>query len=547
MKYNRHCLFTPYHSLSSLPFVLFQRCSVPLRGALPITPLLLFFIFLFSFFNFTTAQSSNFIVHRQQRIILPNHVENISFLDSNLYFYVSSPVEGEPGVLMQAQRQPNTPFSAFNFQLKADTTLVKLNENINYVVRHPSTGDLYFTALDSKGRSYLYYCHEETDGKKKVSQIKMDGSLFSKGMNVFHPTFTDDGEVMVFSSSREDRNKGSLDLWYSRFNGEEWSDPTNLGHRINTSGDEVNPFIYHDCLLYASNGNVEYNNNETSNNTDHTHFAFYATRLISDASQSDATRGRQIGRCLVQRLPFPFNVSGTDNLVLSVDPISNTVYLISNRDDIFGRQLYSSPGPLEGMLLWGTVSDKFDHPLSGVAINAIQNDSILCSTTSDENGRYSLYLQCGQHYELTYRLPNYFVNIESLSTTSGETGYLITENHHNIKLDGLPIGQRIYFDDLFGPDADVDLSPRGKEELKPLVQFLIDNPTKRVTLSLINDLTNDATFNSLLTDHRIQQLEKHLNDVLPATIKFTISNGCYSTERCSSGTGSSILTVLIDN
>ncbi len=496
MKYNRHCLFTP---------------------------LLLFFAFHLSPFT-SSAQSSDFIALRQQRALLPNQVKSISFLDSNIYFYVSSPVEGALGVLMKGY--------------STDTVFVKLDENVDYVVRHPSTDELYFTTLDSKGRSYLYRCRVEENGKQKVKQVKMDGGLFSKGMNVYHPTFTANGEVMVFSSSREDRNKGSLDLWYSRFNGEEWSDPVNLGHRINTSGDEICPFFYNGCLLFASNGNPD----------DHGRYSLYATKLFSSTTSKDTVgRQQQIGRCLAQRLPAPFNIVGTDNFGISFDSRHHCGYWISNRDDASGHQLYSFTGTLEGMLLWGTVTDKYDHPLPGVKIDASQHGNSLCSTTTDAAGRYQIYLHCGQQYDLSYRLDNYFVTTEPVNALQGEEGYLITEQQHNVKLYGLPVGQRFFYEDLFGPDADVELSARGKEELKPLVQFLTDNPTKRVTLSLANDLTDDPSFNSLLTDRRILSLEKYLRKALPETVEINIFNSCDGMVKCSTGTGASTLTILIDN
>ena len=500
----QHCLkyHLSFHSLS-----------------LPFTPFHSLFLF-FSLFTSVSAQSTDFTVHRQQRIILPHHVGSVFYLDSDFYCYAS-------GVLMKAQRNG----SGFLY-FRPDTSLVRLNADINYIVRHPSTGDLYFTTNDDKGRSYLYCCHVDENGKQKVKQVKMDGGFLSKGMYVYHPTFTADGEVMVFSSSKEDFHRGSLDLWYSQYNGEEWSDPVNLGRRINTTGNEISPFIYHECLLFASNGEP----------SDNGRYTLYATRLFSDS-----TGHRRIGRCLVQRLPEPFNIAGTDNLGLSFDPVADCGFWISNRDDVSGRQLYSCPGHLEGMLLWGTITDRYDHPLAGVKIAALQEGATVCSATSDARGRYSLFLQCGQQYDLSYRLDNFFVTTEPMYVLQGEEGYLITEQQHNIKLHGLPVGQRFYYDDLFGPDADVELSNHGKEVLKPLVQFLTDNPTKRVTLSLANDLTDDPSFNSLLTESRIRSLEKYLQEALPKTVEFNIFNSCDGKVKCSSGTGLSTLTILIDN
>ena len=483
----------------------------------------LFFNFQFPISNSVTAQSSDYVLHSQHRSLFPGKVNGVSFVDSSLYCYTS-------GVLLQAQRDDDRLVG-----IRIDTSLVKLDENINYAVRHPFTGDLYFTTMDKKGRSYLYCSHEEKGGKRKVSQVPIAGGFLDKGMTVEHPTFTADGSLMVFSSSREDKNKGSLDLWYVRFDGKEWGDPVNLGSRINTTGDEINPFIYHGCLLFASNGNAD----------DRGRYSLYATRLIADRV-GDTVGHQLIGRCLVQRLPMPFNAAGSDNTSLSFDTLSNCGYLISNRDDADRCQLYDIPGTLESLLFWGTVSDKFERPLSGVTVVASQDGMELCSATTDKSGHYSLLLHCGQRYEISYHRANYFTDFEYLSAAQGEEGYLLTEKQHNVKLYGLPIGEPFYYDDLFGPDADVELSAHGKEVLRPFVQFLVDNPGMHVTMTLVIDLTGDASFNSLLTERRILSLEKHFRKVLPETIKFNISNGCNGAEKCNTDTDSSILTVLID-
>lgn len=50
------------------------------------------------------------------------------------------------------------------------------------------------------------------------------------------------GNVMVFTSDREG-GFGGFDLWYSVFNGQEWSAPVNMGSDINTEYDEYRPVV----------------------------------------------------------------------------------------------------------------------------------------------------------------------------------------------------------------------------------------------------------------------------------------------------------------
>lgn len=50
------------------------------------------------------------------------------------------------------------------------------------------------------------------------------------------------GNMMVFASDREG-GFGGFDLWYSVFNGQEWSAPVNMGDDINTEYDEYRPVV----------------------------------------------------------------------------------------------------------------------------------------------------------------------------------------------------------------------------------------------------------------------------------------------------------------
>ncbi|MEZ4920300.1 MAG: OmpA family protein [Saprospiraceae bacterium] len=69
-----------------------------------------------------------------------------------------------------------------------------------------------------------------------------------------HPAISIDGDKLYFSSNRPG-GMGGMDLYVSYKVGESWSEPVNLGPEINSSGNEVFPFIHADnTLYYASDG-----------------------------------------------------------------------------------------------------------------------------------------------------------------------------------------------------------------------------------------------------------------------------------------------------
>jgi len=75
-----------------------------------------------------------------------------------------------------------------------------------------------------------------------------------KGFETVHPSVSVDGDALYFSSDRPG-GMGGMDIWVAYKSGEVWSDPINLGRSVNSSGNEVFPFISADGSLYfSSNG-----------------------------------------------------------------------------------------------------------------------------------------------------------------------------------------------------------------------------------------------------------------------------------------------------
>ncbi|MBR4505396.1 MAG: carboxypeptidase regulatory-like domain-containing protein [Bacteroidales bacterium] len=474
--------------------------------------------FQLSAFNLLHAQESAFNANHQKMALLPGEVTGVSIVDDNLYCYASS-------VLLVAQRSGEQLLGFW-----ADTQYVRLAEGINYLVRHPSTGDLYFTCPDKSGRSILY-CYHQPEGKKgRLRKVRMSG------LTVEHPTFTADGHIMIFSSPERRRSFGGYDLWYSLLENGKWSRPTNLGNRINTSYDEISPSVYRDCLLFSSNGH----------DGDHSYLNIYSTRLISDHAIGDTVGMLQIGRCRVQKLPEPLNSDDADDIDMAIDTAHGCGYWVSKRvESDSDSQLYSFSGTLDGVLLWGRTKDKYDYPLAGVRVTALQNGLPVCNTITDTDGFYRLYLQCDQYYELTYQLPGYFIAFDEINTTKEDGEYLISETTLDVTMDNLVIGERIFYDDLFGPGVDLELSEQGREKLAPLLRFLSDNPHMHVDVSLSNDITNDPSFNGLLTTHRLQTIERYLYAQLPSSVTLSTNNACSGQSGCNTATGLSRLAVVI--
>jgi outer membrane protein OmpA-like peptidoglycan-associated protein len=69
--------------------------------------------------------------------------------------------------------------------------------------------------------------------------------------NVCHPALSIDGDRLIFASDQTG-GKGGMDLYVSYKVGENWAAPINLGNKINTSGNDIFPFVHADNTLYYS-------------------------------------------------------------------------------------------------------------------------------------------------------------------------------------------------------------------------------------------------------------------------------------------------------
>lgn len=155
----------------------------------------------------------------------------------------------------------------YSVELKADGTygnVVKLPKEINTKFHEGSAvftkggNVMYFTRNDYiKGRRgfdsnrntrLAIYRSELVDGvwQKPVS-LNINNSEFSNS----HPTLSADGKMMIFASDRPG-GYGLMDLYVTTWQDTAWSDPRNLGNHINTSGNEVFPFLGGDGFLYFS-------------------------------------------------------------------------------------------------------------------------------------------------------------------------------------------------------------------------------------------------------------------------------------------------------
>jgi len=463
------------------------------------------------------SQPSAFRAVRHGMAVLPDTAATLFVLDGQLYCHTA-------GVLLLLQRDGSEVSS-----VAPDTDYVKLDEGIDYIVRHPVSGDLYFTATDRKGRSALYQYSPLASKHPKPKRVDM-GDLIVK-----HPVFSADGNLMVFASTGRSASTHDYDLWYCRLEKEGWGIPRNMGGRVNTRMDETDPVICDGQLFFTSDGHSPVDGRSH----------LYATPLLPSQIASDTVGMLTIGRGRVSRLPDPFNLADASTSCLVFDTVAATAYWLS-RQAGDTRPLRSFHGPLDARCFWGYVRDPEGNPLVGAEVTASHGAAVDSRVFTDIQGFYSLYLQRGQAYTLACRDAGRFSDSLRVPSVASVDENLVVEEQHDIVLGALPLNTPVQYLNLFGPGVSLSLGDGGIVMLQPLVRFLTDNPTFSVRLSLSNDITADPEFNALLTEQRLETLRSYLAAHLPSTVRVTLSNACGGEQKCDSASGLSRLAVTVE-
>lgn len=451
---------------------------------------------------------------RQSMVAFPGAEPQLSFADNNIFVYSSK-------MLLSLHRK-----NGHAYALEGDTLFRFLEEDMTYVVRHPVTGHLFFTEEGFRGRVTLYEQIPKDNGKFKIEKVKLGDLKYA----INHPVFSPDGNIMVFSSD-EGVGMGGFDLWYSTFNGEQWSQPVNLGQQVNGPGDEVSPFVYDNYLFFSSR----------SRTAGDSIYSIYSVQLVSKDYHGDTVGMTLVGYSKPQQLPFPIN-SGKGDSDFIVDKVSGMTYWVSTRDG--DPRLYSSEGMPEGVRMNGQVVDSNGRALPGVKVQIAWNGKRMGETTSDAKGRYEVYLQSGRSYEITFAKPSYYSETLNYLATHN-TNDLFQVVSQNVCLTGLPLNRPFCYFDIYGDNADLEMSAKGRKRMDDLLRFLANNPHLSATCSLRCDRVADAGYNRWLTEHRIAVLKQYVEVRLPKA-KITFENECEKGDGCFSGTGIAQFTITIN-
>jgi len=200
------------------------------------------------------------------------------------------------------------------------------------------------------------------------------------------PSINADGRMLFFSSNRPG-GIGGKDLYYSVYqSNRKWSFPRNMGNTVNTSGDEISPFIHFDgkTLYFSSDDRPGMGGLD-----------IFFSRMMEDSTWTEP-----------KNLGYPINTFN-DEMGLTIESGGQKAYFSSKRDEKEGKNIYSfklyeeiQPDPVA--YLKGRVSDKLTGQMLVAEyelVNLSTGKSVFNSQT-DGNGNFLVCLPSGNNYGL---------------------------------------------------------------------------------------------------------------------------------------------------
>jgi len=343
---------------------------------------------------------------------------------------------------------------------------------------------LYFTRCP-KGKKEELGCQIYVSQKSGVEWGKPDQlNIVGDSIVVAHPAISPDNLTLYFVSDMSG-SVGGKDIWkITRANeGDDWSEPENLGQDINTPGDEMFPYVHFDGTLYfSSDGHIG----------------------LGGLDIYKATLGEN-GRWEVENLRVPINSSQDDfGIVFEAD--AERGYFSSSRKGRSNDEIYSFFLPPLKFNITGIVRDeKTDRVLTGATVKSIGSDGITIEAETNSEGAFRFMLKPNTDYVFIASKDRY-LNGKERETTKGLEAS--TDFQTTIYLSS--VDQVIEIDNIFYDFAKADLRPESMVSLDKLVETLNDNPNVTIELMSHTDSRGSLEDNLELSQRRAQSVVDYL-------------------------------------
>jgi outer membrane protein OmpA-like peptidoglycan-associated protein/tetratricopeptide (TPR) repeat protein len=309
------------------------------------------------------------------------------------------------------------------------------------------------------------------------------------------PAISPDKRALYFSSTRPG-GYGGADLYvsYLKPNGR-WTEAVNMGHTINTAGDEMAPFIHADnqTLYFTSHGLPGYGGSD-----------LFVLKKLSNGKWG-----------IPENMGYPINtIENEGSLAVAAD--GYTAYYASDREDsrggldIYSFTLPTHARPYKTLYVKGNITDAISKKGLPANLELTDNASgtLINKVQTDELGNYFITLPEGKDYTFTVNRKGYlfYSSAYALSGAAPDSTYV-----KNIALEPIKLASSFVFTQVLFDNNSYALLPASLPELNKLVQILEENPSMHIQISGYTDNIGKPADNLVLSTNRAKSIVNYVS------------------------------------
>ncbi|WP_459213099.1 OmpA family protein [Aquimarina rhabdastrellae] len=402
---------------------------------------------------------------------------NQSFLD--LYVANKDEATGELSEVDKMDRKINTKFHE-------STSVFSKDGNTMYFTRNNYTNRKYKASQEGTNKLKIYKTTRKANGKWTTP---FPLSFTSDEYSTAHPTLSEDGKTLYFSSDMPG-GYGLSDIYKVVINDDgTFGEPENLGDRINTEGRDSFPFVSgNDELYFASNGHIGLGG-----------FDVYVVKL--NAASDEERKVVNIGK--------PVNGS-KDDFAFVFDKEAKKGYFSSNRNDGKGSDdiyAFVEKEPLRDpckIMITGVVKDKKTQEVLADALVVIfdEEGQEIDSVTTKADGTYSFEVKCKSNYTIKGNKEKYSTAEEAVTTPNKiETIQVELIVEKEIE-EGKDLGKILALNPIYFDFDQWYIRKDAAVELDKVVAAMNKYPELVIEVRSHTDSHGDANYNLELSDKR---------------------------------------------